>query len=150
MGQTLTNLIYRVVFSAKGRAPVIGPDRLVELPLYIAKLVSELGGRALTANATSDHVHLLISLPPKVSLSDAVKFIKANSSRWASQRAPAAPAFARQAGYAAFSVSQTDAVRVRAYTDNQAAHHREFDYQAELREILSAHDVEWDERQVWE
>ena len=150
MGQTLTSLVYHIVFSTKGRAPVIDNDLLVELPLYVAKLVSERGGRALAVNVTPDHAHLLISLPPNLSLSDAMKFIKANSSRWASQRQPTVPGFAWQAGYAAFTVSPADADGVRAYIERQAEHHKAFAFQTELRDLLSAHGVEWDERYVWE
>jgi REP element-mobilizing transposase RayT len=147
MGQTLTSLVYHVVFSTKGRAPSIGDDLLTELPRYIASLVMELGGHAITVKATSDHVHLLIRLPPTVTLSDAMRVVKANSSRWAGRRTGAE--FAWQAGYAAFSVSAAETEGVRAYIENQAAHHREIDGKAELRALLSAHGVEWDERYVW-
>jgi len=148
MGQTLTSLVYHVVFSTKGRAPLIRHDILVEMPPYVATLVAEMEGHALAANATSDHLHLFARLPAKLSLSDAVKFVNANSSRWVSQRQPTGPGFAWQAGYAAFTVSPTDAEGVRVYIENQTTRHKELDYKAELRNLLSAHGVEWDERYV--
>jgi hypothetical protein len=55
-----------------------------------------------------------------------------------------------QAGYAAFSVSQSNIDAVRAYIRNQAEHHRKQSFQEELREWLRRHEIEWDERYVWD
>ena len=54
--------------------------------------------------------------------------------------------FAWQTGYGAFSVSESQVGQVRRYIQNQAEHHRRRTFQEELREILSKHNIEFDER----
>src|SRR2546421_13068854 len=82
MSRTFTNLLSHVVFSTKDRAPLIVPDIKSELHAYLGGLTRELKGKAYGINGTSDHVHMLISLPANVSISEAMRFIKSNSSRW--------------------------------------------------------------------
>jgi hypothetical protein len=55
-----------------------------------------------------------------------------------------------QAGYAAFSVSQSNAPAVLRYIADQEQHHRAWSYQDEVRELLKKHQVEFDERYLWE
>ena len=55
-----------------------------------------------------------------------------------------------QSGYAAFSVSESNAERVRRYIDNQEEHHRKMTFQDELRELFRRHRIEFDERYVWD
>ena len=57
-----------------------------ELFAYMGGLVKELNGMPIIINGMADHVHLLILLPPNVSVSDAMRFVKANSSRWVKQK----------------------------------------------------------------
>ncbi|HEX3229172.1 MAG TPA: transposase, partial [Pyrinomonadaceae bacterium] len=58
--------------------------------------------------------------------------------------------FEWQGGYAAFSVSQSDLDQVTKYIANQAEHHKRINFQDELRLLLKQHQVEWDERYIWE
>jgi REP element-mobilizing transposase RayT len=76
--------------------------------------------------------------------------IKANSSKWANEKHPRARKFGWQDGYAAFSVSESQAPRVRKYILNQEEHHRSQDYKAELLALLKKHRVEYDERYLWD
>ncbi len=55
-----------------------------------------------------------------------------------------------QAGYAAFSVSQSNIEAVREYILNQAEHHTRQTFQVELRDWLRRYEIEWDERYVWD
>jgi len=55
-----------------------------------------------------------------------------------------------QVGYGAFSVSQSNVPHVKAYIANQEEHHRRFSYQDEFRALLRRHEIEFDERYVWD
>ncbi|QEL15168.1 transposase [Limnoglobus roseus] len=56
-----------------------------------------------------------------------------------------------QAGYGAFSVSQSNVDAVRAYILGQPEHHAKQTYQEdEFREWLRRYEIEWDERYVWD
>ena len=79
MAQTLTNLLFHVVFSTKDRLPLIDAELKPDLLAYIGGIVRELGGKLLAANGTADHVHLLLRLLPRLALADAVRVVEANS-----------------------------------------------------------------------
>ncbi|NQT51193.1 hypothetical protein HQ576_04050 [bacterium] len=57
---------------------------------------------------------------------------------------PAAPGFAWQAGYAAFSVSESNAHRVVRYIETQDEHHRTRSFEDELLALLARHRVSFD------
>jgi len=78
MSRTFTNLLTHVVFSTKDREPMIVPELKEELYAYLGGLTRVLKGKAYGINGTTDHVHMLISLPPVVSISDALRFLKSN------------------------------------------------------------------------
>ena len=58
--------------------------------------------------------------------------------------------FAWQSGYAAFSVSQSNVKAVMEYIVTQEEHHRKIGFQDELRALLRRHEIEWDEKYVWD
>src|SRR5260370_26627388 len=103
MSRTFTSLLTHVVFSTKDREPIINAELKRELYAYLGGLTRELKGKAYGINGAADHVHMLISLPPVVSMSEAVRFIKSNSSGWGRDKWPRR-SFAWQLGYGAFSV----------------------------------------------
>src|SRR5207249_11928237 len=107
-------------------------------------------GDALIVGGVADHLHALIRLLPSVSLSDAMRVTKTNTSLWVHETWPDRAAFAWQGGYAGFSVSRSNKDAVVEYIANQEAHHQGMSYQDELRELLRRHDVEFDERYLWD
>ena len=147
MSRTFTNLLTHVIFSTKDRAPLIRPEIKPELFAYLGGLTRELKGKAYGINGTNDHVHMLISLPPNVSTSDALRFIKANSSGWVSDKWN--KAFAWQLGYGAFSVSKSNVPEVLRYIANQEKHHRRITFKNEFVGFLRKHDINYDERYIW-
>ena len=148
MPQTLTNLLIHVVFSTKGREPLITPELLPRLHRQLGALIRNDGSVALGIGGTEDHVHVLLRLPPKIALSDLLRNVKALSSRWA--RETSGRAFAWQAGYGAFSVSESVAPEVLRYIADQREHHRTVSFQDEFRAFLRRHNMEFDERYVWD
>jgi len=105
MLHTHTNLLSHVVFSTQGHLPLINSDVSKELFAYMGGLIKEQKGKPIIINGMSDHVHLLILLPPSIHLSETMRFVKANSSRWIKQRF--GRKFAWQKGFGAFSVSRS-------------------------------------------
>jgi REP element-mobilizing transposase RayT len=73
------------------------------------------------------------------------KKLKANSSKWAKERARG---FTWQTGYAAFGVSQSKLAEVKAYISGQEEHHRRRTYQEEVVALLKKHGIEFDSRYV--
>jgi hypothetical protein len=79
-------------------------------------------------------------MPPTRALSDVMRVLKTNSSRWVHEQWPEKNAFAWQAGYGAFSVSKSSAEEVRHYIENQEEHHKHVSFQDEFRAFLSPRD----------
>ena len=150
MPHAFTNLLTHIIFSAKDRAPLMGPEVRARLFEYMGGIVRELGGKALSINGAPDHVHLLLWLPATVALSDAMRLLKTNSSRWVRESGLSRRPFAWQNGYAAFSVSQSAASEVQRYIANQEEHHRKVSFKEELLAYLKKHGIEYDERYLWD
>jgi putative transposase len=150
MARTYTNLLFHLVFSTKDRIPFIGPSIRDELHAYMGGIIRDLGGIALEIGGVEDHVHLLVKLKPTLALADVLRELKSGSSKWLNEEKMKLRKFGWQDGYAAFSVSESQAGRVRAYIKNQVEHHRQVSFQDELRELLRKHGIEFDERYMWE
>ncbi len=58
--------------------------------------------------------------------------------------------FCWQKGYSAFTVSKSAEQRVKQYIKNQVQHHRGRTYQAELLALLKKHEIEYDDRYLWD
>lgn len=112
-------------------------------------IVREVGGTALAINGPSDHVHALTLLRASVSVSDVLRTLKANSSKWVHDQWPDRRAFAWQTGYGAFTVSQSNVDAVRRYIADQEEHHKQVTFQDEFRAFLRRHGIAFDERYIW-
>ena len=93
-------------------------------------------------------MHLLIGLRATACLADAVRDIKAISSRWVHEEI-GAPGFNWQEGYGAFTVSASQRDRLREYIDQQEKHHRRKTFQQEYVALLKRSGVEYDEKYLW-
>ena len=107
MANTFTNLLYHVIFSTKGREPLIRDTWRSQLFAYVGGVVRNERGILLQAGGTADHLYLLLKLPASVAVADMLRLIKANSSKWVNESAFSPGAFAWQTGYGAFSVSES-------------------------------------------
>ncbi len=148
MSRTLTNLLTHIVFSTKDRIPMIGAELAEDLWPYMGGIVRNIKGEAVVVGGMPDHVHLLVELPPVVSISEAVRTIKSNSSRWVREGRGMRSKFAWQAGYAAFSVSRSNRETVGKYIRAQEEHHRRIGFKEEFLALLKRHGVDCDERYV--
>jgi REP element-mobilizing transposase RayT len=150
MPQSFACLHYHLVFSTKDRVPSITEDIAPRLYEYIGGILRAEKGRLLAAGGMPDHVHLLASLSKEMSVSDALRIIKANSSGWIHDTFPDERQFAWQAGYGAFAVSYSNLDSVKQYIARQAEHHRVKTFQEEFVEFLRRHEIEFDERYLWD
>jgi REP element-mobilizing transposase RayT len=138
-----TNLLYHIVYSTKARAPFITKDWRNDLHEYLGGTVRGLKSTALEIGGVDDHVHLLTSIPPTISVSEFMSKLKANSSHWAKQRSH--KPFSWQEGYSAFSVSESRSEAVGDYIRRQEVHHQKASFADELRQLLERHNISYDE-----
>ena len=149
MSHTYTNLLIHAIFSTKHREPLLTPD-LAKIVPYMIGVIEDLGGACPAANTVPDHAHLLIAMPPTLSVSDLLRTLKANSSKWVHENHPDHSSFAWQSGYGAFSVSLSAVDDVKQYINTQEEHHRRASFQEEFIAFLKRHGIAYDERYVWD
>jgi REP element-mobilizing transposase RayT len=151
MPQSLSNVLIHVVFSTKNRVPFLrNPDVRDVMIGYLIGTLRNIECPSLIVNAVEDHVHLLCNLHRTVATAKLVEQIKTSSSSRIKEEGPRLHDFHWQNGYAAFSVSQSNAEQVHAYIANQEEHHRQRTFQEEFRLMLERHQIEYDERYVWD
>jgi REP element-mobilizing transposase RayT len=115
----------------------------------VAGICRSIGGTDVVINGVADHVHVFPRLPPAIAVADAVQKMKANSSKWIHEERLLPRAFAWQTGYAAFSISPSNAQEVIRYIQNQELHHQKISFQEEYLLFLKKHGIEYDSRYVW-
>jgi putative transposase len=150
MPSTYTNLLYHIVFSTKNRIPLIADDLREELYKYIGGIIRAEGGVQIEIGGTKDHVHILAKFKPAISISEMLNRIKANSSKWANDQKMEYHKFGWQEGYAAFSVSKSQAPAIAQYIRNQEEHHRKQTFQEELVALLERHGIKYDPKYLWD
>jgi putative transposase len=144
MSHTYVQNFLHVVFSTKERRKLIPPDIRTKLWAYMAGVCSKEKIVPLEIGGMDDHSHLLIQLPPTLSLSDAILEIKTSSSRWMGK------SFAWQRGFAAFSVSASKKNAVVRYVRTQDTHHKKMHFDSELITLLKKHGVPYDPKYVFD
>jgi putative transposase len=151
MGQSLAQIYVHIIFSTKHRQPFLKDMGLREQThAYLAGTCRNLDCPALVVGGVEDHVHLLCRLGKKVSVSDLVRELKRESSKWVKERGPGLVQFYWQDGYGAFSVSPGHVGELKKYIANQEEHHHAENFQDEFRRICAKYGVEIDERYVWD
>ena len=150
MPQSLASVLVHLVFSTKNREPWITEAIEPELHKYLSTVFRGCDSPALLVGGYNDHIHALFSLSRKWTIADLVEEVKTNSSKWIKTKGEEFRQFHWQSGYGAFSVSQSNVEEVKAYIANQKEHHSKKEFQAEYRQLLTAYQIEFDERYVWD
>jgi len=150
MPGTYSQILLHVVFSTRHREPWITPELADSLYAYIGGIIRAEKGTLCAIGGVPDHVHLYLRWRPDDSISNLMRTVKARSSRWVHQSFPKLASFAWQEGYAVFSVSKSQEPALKRYIASQAEHHHDVDFKSELLRLLRAHNIEFDERYVFD
>jgi len=151
MPQSLSAVYIHVVFSTKERRPFLRDrDKREALHAYLGGISKTLECPPIIVGGIEDHVHLLARFARTITQAEWVKELKRVSNLWLKEQGRTYTEFQWQGGYADFSVSQSNLDRVKKYIANQEEHHRKLSFQDELRGLLRKHNVDWDERYVWD
>jgi putative transposase len=151
MPQSLSAVYLHLVFSTKERRPFLR-DKTVRdaLHAYMGGVSKTLDCPPLIVGGVKDHVHLLCRFARTITQAEWVKELKRVSNGWLKEQGRDYADFEWQGGYADFSVSQSNLEQVKQYITNQEEHHRKTTFQDELRSLLRKHEIEFDERYVWD
>jgi REP element-mobilizing transposase RayT len=143
MSHAYSRNFVHVVFSTKERHKWIRDCRAVWS--LIADAIRSYGAEPIEVGGTTDHVHVLIQVPPKISVVTLVRAMKANSSKSINE---AGHLFAWQQGYGCFSVSASSLEKVRVYIQRQGEHHRKHSFEEEFKALLAKHGIKFSEERV--
>ncbi len=150
MPSTWSQILLHIVFSTKRREPFITPEIKERLYPYIGGIIRAEDGALYDIGGVEDHVHLYLRWKPNATVSDLMRTVKARSSRWVHETFPPLAEFGWQEGYSVFSVSKSQEEAVKRYIVGQQEHHQREDFKSELLRLLRAHEVEFDERYVFD
>ena len=151
MPQSLSAVYIHLVFSTKHRRLLLrDAARRVALHAYLGSISKTLECPPILVGGAEDHVHLLCRFGRTIAQAEWVKELKRVSNLWLQEQGPDYADFEWQGGYADFSVSQSNLAEVTKYIADQEEHHRKLSFQDELRALLRRHEIEWDERYVWD
>jgi len=150
MANTFSQIYIQIVFSVKGRQNLIQKTWRDELYKYICGIVNGKEQKVYAIGGMADHLHVLISINPTICLSDLVRDIKANSSKWINEKHFVAGKFHWQEGFGAFSYSQSQLDIIIAYINNQEQHHKKKTFRDEYVELLQKFNIEYDEKYLFE
>jgi REP element-mobilizing transposase RayT len=151
MPQSLSAVYIHLVFSTKNRRPLLRDETIREsLHAQLGAISRSLDCPPLLVGGVEDHIHLLARLARTITQAEWVKEIKRVSDCWIQQQSREYANFEWQGGYATFSVSQSNLDAVKRYIATQEEHHRKVSFEDELRALLRKHEIEWDERYLWD
>ena len=80
LAHTSWNCKYHIVFAPKFRRKVFYGEKRTEIGAMLRKLCEWKQINILEAEVCPDHVHMLVEIPPKVSVSGFVGYLKGKSS----------------------------------------------------------------------
>jgi REP element-mobilizing transposase RayT len=150
MANTYTQIYIQVVFSVQGRQSLIQKERKEELFKYISGIVRNKKQKLIAINGTADHVHIFLGMKPDIALSDLVRDIKNNSSKFVNEKKWIRGRFNWQEGFGAFSYGHSQIDAVVKYIQNQERHHAKRTFREEYKEMLEKFTVQFDERYVFQ
>lgn len=126
-------IYYHLVWATKERQPLITPDRETKLYNYIIHKSDNLNCIIHAIGGIEDHIHLIASIPPSLSIAEFVKNIKGSSAHLLnknlnknhrlSENAINYIPFSWQRGYGVLSLGSKQLEQAVSYAKNQKNHH---------------------------
>lgn len=150
MANTYTQLYFHIVFAVKGRNNFISKQWKDELYKYISGIIANKDQKLMIVNGMPNHIHLLIGTKPNCNLSDLIRDIKANSSKWINEKKFTNFHFEWQTGFGAFTVSQSGVPKAIEYIKNQEEHHRKKTFKEEYVEFLKAYQIDFKDEYLFD
>ena len=80
LSHTKWNCQYHIVFTPKYRRKAIYAKLRSDIGKYLRRLCEYKGVEIIEAHACSDHIHMLVKIPPKIAVSNFMGYLKGKSS----------------------------------------------------------------------
>jgi putative transposase len=143
---TFTQIVYQIVFGTRMRLPSLQKQGREELFAYITGILKNKSCHSYRVGGVDDHLHIVCSLNPNVTLASLIKDIKLGTTDMI-KRTKLFPHFGGwQEGYGAFTYSLEAKDNLIDYVENQETHHRKESFRDEFIRLLKEHKIEFDEK----
>lgn len=106
--------------------------------------------KTIIINGVEDHVHVFLGIKPNMNISDLIRDVKNNSSKFINERNFLNQKFAWQEGYGVFSYSKSQIDNVYKYIANQEKHHRKQTFKQEYLDFLKKFEIEFKEQYLFD
>jgi len=150
MAGTYSQIYIQYVFTVKGRRNLLEKTWRQEVFKYMAGIIKAKDQKPIIVNGTADHVHVFVGLKPSMSISDLIRDIKNNSSKFINEQGWVNGKFSWQEGYGVFSYAHSQIENVYQYILKQEEHHRRKTFRDEYLDFLQKFDVECDEKYLFD
>jgi len=150
MANTYSQIYIQTIFAVKGRQSLINKSWKEELYKYITGIVKNNEQKMIAINGVENHIHIFLGLKPNINLSDLIRDVKANSSKFIIDRNLVKGKFNWQDGFGAFSYSHSHIDRVYKYIMHQEEHHKIKTFREEYIELLKKFEIKFDEKYLFE
>lgn len=150
MADSFSQLYIQIVFAVSGRRSLIDKSWKDDLHKYISGTITNLGHKSINVNGMPDHIHILTGLKPTMSISDLVREVKANSSKFINEKKITHGKFNWQNGYGAFSYSRSQIQQVYDYIENQETHHKKKTFREEYIELLERFQISIEKKSLFD
>ena len=139
---------FHLVWSTKNREPIINEQVERVLFSYLNSKAAEIGVQVYAINGWTDHIHMVVSIPPKLALAYVVKRLKGSRSHYLNTLELLSEPFVWQRGYGVFTLGESQLALAISYVDNQKEHHRRQTTNAWLERTAEADEPPPDSKQV--
>ncbi len=139
-----------ITFSTKDRYPFIDKNISEQLYSYLGGICKNLECNPIIVGGYRNHIHILCLLSRKISQMKLLEEVKKSSSKWIKTKGQQYSGFYWQNGYGIFSVNPKQMDIVANYIKKQKEHHEKKDFKDEYISFLKKHNVEYDDRYVWD
>ncbi len=149
MANTYTQIYIQVVFAVQGRYNLIPKQHKEELHKYITGIIRNKNQKLIAINSMPDHIHIFIGMKPDIALSDLVRDIKNNSSRFINEKRWMRGKFNWQEGFGGFSYGHSQIDAVVRYIQSQEKHHARRTFKEEYLELLEKFNIDYNEKYLF-
>lgn len=141
-----TRFLYHIVFRTKCSLNTIPESHEKDLYAYILGFVNNKNGVLYRIGGMPNHIHMLVDLPPMLSVASFMQELKIATSKWLKTNSKFPDFQGWAEGYAAFTYSLKEKETIINYIKNQKEHHKVETFESEYRRFIEESGIQIDEK----